>query len=95
MIARPTVDLPDPLSPTMPSFSRPTASDTPRTASTGPVRVAKATRRFSTVSKAGGRNEPKAAAWRSAQARPNGVGRSHGARSWAASPVRRPKIRLP
>ena len=36
IIARPIVDLPEPLSPTMPSFSRPTVSETPRTASTRP-----------------------------------------------------------
>ena len=32
--ARPIVDLPEPLSPTMPSFSRPTVNETSRTAST-------------------------------------------------------------
>ena len=32
--ARPMVDLPEPDSPTMPTFSRPTVNDTPRTAST-------------------------------------------------------------
>ena len=32
-IARPTVDLPEPDSPTMPSFSRPSVNETPRTAS--------------------------------------------------------------
>ena len=95
MIARPTVDLPDPLSPTMPSFSRPTARDTPRTAATGPVRVAKATRRFSIVSTVGGRTGPMPRHGARAVARPNGVVASQGARSWAASPARMAKIRLP
>ncbi len=38
-IARAVSDLPEPLSPTMPSFSWPSVSDTPRTASLTPVGV--------------------------------------------------------
>jgi hypothetical protein len=40
-------DLPEPLSPTMPSFSWPTVSETPRTASLIPLGVRKLTRRLS------------------------------------------------
>ena len=46
MMARPVCDLPEPDSPTMPRRSRPSVKDTPRTASTSPVRVGKDTRRF-------------------------------------------------
>jgi hypothetical protein len=49
---RPVSDLPDPLSPTMPSRSRPSAKDTPRTARNGPFGVWKVTRRSSTSSSA-------------------------------------------
>ncbi len=47
-IARPVWLLPEPLSPTIPSRSRPRVKLTPRTTSEGPCRVGKVTRRFST-----------------------------------------------
>ena len=51
-IARPVWLLPEPLSPTMPSRSRPSEKLTPRTTSDGPWRVGKVTRRSSTVRRA-------------------------------------------
>ena len=42
-IALPVCDLPDPLSPTIPSRSRPSVKDTSRTTRTGPSRDGKAT----------------------------------------------------
>src|SRR5947209_3457403 len=48
-IALPVIDLPDPDSPTRPTFSRPRVKLMPRTASTSPVRVGKETRKSSTV----------------------------------------------
>src|SRR3546814_8866086 len=46
-MARPVIDLPEPDSPTMPSFSRPSEKETPRTASTSPLRDGKETCRRS------------------------------------------------
>src|SRR6185436_3901585 len=48
-MARPVIDFPEPDSPTIPSFSRPTSKLTPRTASTAATRPGKRTRRSSTV----------------------------------------------
>ena len=48
--ARPVCDLPEPDSPTMPTFSRPTWNDTPRTACTMRCGVRKRTCRSSTIS---------------------------------------------
>src|SRR5262245_29372427 len=47
--ARPVIDFPEPDSPTMPSFSRPTSKLTPRTASTVASRPGNRTQRSSTV----------------------------------------------
>src|SRR5215470_6495173 len=48
-MARPVIDFPEPDSPTMPSFSRPTSKLTPRTASTVPTRPGNRTQRSSTL----------------------------------------------
>src|SRR5262249_35227979 len=48
-MARPVIDFPEPDSPTIPSFSRPTVKLTPRTASTVATRPGKRTQRSSTV----------------------------------------------
>src|SRR6185369_15941717 len=48
-MARPVIDFPEPDSPTIPSFSRPTTKLTPRTASTAATRPGNWTRRSSTM----------------------------------------------